>query len=84
MEEYENPKYTKERYLRNKIGNSTLTGNFSKATLESLVSKMYAEKSIIKYAGFSGCHVLTGRYKNTGRCAVVGTSPCKFIGFISD
>ena len=25
--------------------NSTLTGNFSKATLESMVSKMYAEKS---------------------------------------
>lgn len=28
-----------------KSANSTLTGNFSKATLESMVSKMYAEKS---------------------------------------
>jgi len=28
-----------------KAANSTLTGNFSKATLESVVSKMYAEKS---------------------------------------
>lgn len=28
-----------------KSANSTLTGNFSKATLESMVSKMYSEKS---------------------------------------
>lgn len=28
-----------------KSANSTLTGNLSKATLESMVSKMYAEKS---------------------------------------
>lgn len=28
-----------------KSANSTLIGNFSKATLESVVSKMYAEKS---------------------------------------
>lgn len=28
-----------------KSTNSILTGNFSKATLESMVSKMYAEKS---------------------------------------
>ena len=28
-----------------KSANSTLAGNFSKATLESMVSKMYAEKS---------------------------------------
>lgn len=28
-----------------KSANSTSTGNFSKATLESMVSKMYAEKS---------------------------------------
>lgn len=28
-----------------KSSNSILTGNFSKATLESIVSKMYAEKS---------------------------------------
>lgn len=28
-----------------KSANSTLKGNFSKATLESMVSKMYAEKS---------------------------------------
>lgn len=28
-----------------KSTNSTLTGNFSKATLESMVSKMYSEKS---------------------------------------
>lgn len=28
-----------------KSANSTLIGNFSKATLESMVSKMYAEKS---------------------------------------
>lgn len=28
-----------------KSTNSTLTGNFSKATLESMISKMYAEKS---------------------------------------
>lgn len=28
-----------------KSANSTLTGNFSRATLDSMVSKMYAEKS---------------------------------------
>lgn len=28
-----------------KSANSTLTGNYSKATLENLISKMYAEKS---------------------------------------
>lgn len=28
-----------------KSANSTLTGNFSKATLESMIAKMYSEKS---------------------------------------